>query len=52
METIVSVLRDVVGTPSFTDSDLGPMFEYVLAGMLCCIVVSSIFKIVVGVFKK
>lgn len=55
MQTIVENLRVVLGVPSFyvngvLSYDL--MFEYFVAALLLLIVVSSVFKILVGVFSR
>lgn len=59
MQSIIDALRDVVGTPDFYKVlygnnptwDYASMFEYFFACTLLCIVVSAVFRIVVGVFK-
>lgn len=57
MQTIIQALRTIVGTPSFYQGsgtyqtlDYGAVFEYVLAGLLVLVVVSSVFKIVTRLF--
>lgn len=57
MATLISALRDIIGTPSFYDSvnhtwDYGALFEYALAGCLVLLVVSYIFKMVKWLFSK
>lgn len=55
MNTIIENLRVVLGTPSFiVNGQLQPdlFFEYFVAALLLTIVVSSIFKIIVGVFQR
>lgn len=53
MNDLISTLRDILGTPDFyiegTSSysgtwDYGAMLEYMIAGILLCIVVGSVFK--------
>lgn len=57
METLIETLRDILGTPVFWDRmttnnnqgytyqwDYGAMIEYAIAGILICVVVSSVFK--------
>lgn len=53
MNTLIDTLREIIGTPDFykqmTSStnytwDYGAMLEYMIAGILVCIVVSSVFK--------
>lgn len=59
MQSIIDTLREVVGTPDFYHVlsgnnptwDYALMFEYFFACVLLCIVVSAIFRILVGVFK-
>lgn len=60
METIINALRQVLGVPDFyvrlgsSDYrwDYGAMIEYFVGALLLCIVVSSIFRIVAGFFKR
>ena len=60
METIINALRQVLGVPDFyvrlgSSSyywDYGAMIEYFVGALLLCIVVSSIFRIVAGFFKR
>jgi hypothetical protein len=57
MNTLIESLRDIIGVPDFwvqmeTNNnygntwqwDYGAMLEYMLAGILICVVVSSVFK--------
>lgn len=52
METLISSLREILGTPDFyiesgnynSTWDYGAMLEYMIAGILLCIVVGSVFK--------
>lgn len=59
MENLITSLREILGTPEFwvqmeTNNsygntwqwDYGAMLEYMIAGILLCIVVSSIFKFI------
>lgn len=59
MENLITSLREILGTPDFwvqmeTNNnygntwqwDYGAMLEYMIAGILLCIVVSSIFKFI------
>lgn len=48
MESIISALRDVLGEPPATD---GAMIEYVIAGVLLLVVVSSVFKFLMNLVK-
>lgn len=60
MQTVLEAVRDVLGTPTFYHSmtgtsnptwDYGLMIEYLVAGMLLLVVVSSIFKLLLRMFK-
>lgn len=54
MNDLISTLREVLGEPEFyvrlSDStnnynwDYGAMLEYMIAGILLCVVVGSVFK--------
>lgn len=55
MQTLIDALRDIIGTPEFYVRlgnqtnytwDYGAMLEYMFCGVLVCIVVSNVFKIV------
>lgn len=63
MQTLIESLRAILGDTSDwyvvlntgTNQrtwDYGAMFEYMVASMLLIIVVSSVFKILVNVFKR
>lgn len=55
MDSLISAIRSVIGVPSFFHAgvwDFNLMIEYFVAALLLLIVVSSIFKIVVGVFNR
>lgn len=50
MQSIIEALRSVLGTPNFYINEqlnYGAMFEYLFAGTITCIVVGSIFRILV-----
>lgn len=59
MDTIIDALRSVLGEPDFYKVisgnnptwDYASMFEYFFGAILLCIVVSAVFRILVGVFK-
>ena len=54
MDSILSSLRNVLGTPNFIVDgvvDYGLVMEYFFAGVLLCIVVSAVFRILVSCFK-
>lgn len=64
MDTVIQALRKVLGTPDFWRQlpnnsgglsnyqwDYAAMIEYLVAALLLLIVVSSVFKILVRVFK-
>lgn len=59
MEYLIEKMRDVLGTPEFYVQlgssnnyswDYGAMLEYMFSGILLCIVVASVFKILSKVF--
>lgn len=59
MNTILEALREYLGTPDFyrvlengrsATWDYGAMLEYAIGGILLIVVVSSVFKIVRGLF--
>ena len=63
MQSLIEALRTVIGNTSdwyvkFNPTsnsyswDYGAMFEYFVAAMLLIIVVSSVFKILVNLFKR
>lgn len=60
MQTLISALRDVLGTPDFYDSgsgysgswDYGAMIEYVVAAMILMIVVSYVFRMIKWLFAR
>ena len=62
MQSLIEALRTVLGTTDdwyvrLTNQtnytwDYGAMFEYFVAAMLLIIVVSSVFKILVNLFKR
>ena len=55
MDTIISGLRDVIGTPAFYNGsavDYGAVCEYFVASLVLLVVVSSVFKILVRWFEK
>lgn len=60
MQTVIEALRELIGTPDFYTKlgtstnyswDYGAMIEYFFAGLLLCIVVSSIFKLLLNLTK-
>ena len=61
MQTIINAMRIIIGTPNFYkqlgsyDSyswDYGAMIEYFCACLILLIVISSVFRIFVNLFKK
>lgn len=54
MDSILNALRSVLGTPDFyidngsynSTWDYGAMLEYMIAGVILCVVISSVFKFV------
>lgn len=59
MTTVLSALRDILGTADFYIQngnysgswDYGAMIEYIIAGLILCIVISSIFKFLFKLVK-
>lgn len=63
MQTILNALRQVLGQPTFFHQmegasgytsyqwDYGLMLEYLIAGIILCIVISSVFKLLHYLFK-
>lgn len=56
MQSVVESLREVLGIPDFYSSsgsiDYGAVTEYVLAGIILCIIISSIFKFIYNWVKN
>ena len=61
MQTIINAMRTIVGTPDFYKQignmqnltwDYGAMIEYFCACLILLIVISSVFRIFVNLFKK
>lgn len=58
MTTILESLRTIIGTPDFYIEsggysgswDYGAMIEYIICGIIVCIVISSIFKLIRAIF--
>lgn len=54
MDSILNALRSVLGTPNFyidngsynSTWDYGAILEYMIAGVILCVVISSVFKFV------
>jgi len=48
METLISSLRAVLGTPDFyksaTDINYGLMLEYLVGAIVLCVVITSVFR--------
>ena len=59
MQTLLEALREVIGSADFYIEngnysgtwDYGAMIEYVLAGLILLVVVSSVFKFILNVVK-
>lgn len=60
METLISYLREIIGIPDFyiegTNSynatwDYGAMLEYLICGVIVCIIIASVFKLLRSAFK-
>lgn len=55
METLINSLRSVIGTPQFYIEgvlNLGAATEYMLAGLVVLVVVSSVFRILIRWCEK
>lgn len=49
MESLLNALRSVLGEPNFyidNTWNYGAMLEYMIAGVILCVVISSVFKFV------
>lgn len=59
MQDLITVIRDILGTPDFyiegtnysSTWDYGAMLEYAICGILLCVVVSSVFKFIRALVK-
>ena len=59
MDFLMDKMRDILGTPDFyiegsnysSTWDYGAMLEYTIAGILLCVVVSSVFKFLRALVK-
>lgn len=59
MYTLIEQLREIIGDPDFyiegsnysSTWDYGAMLEYMIAGIIVCIVISSVFKFIRVLFK-
>lgn len=60
METLISYLREIIGTPDFYvrlegsnnySWDYGAMLEYLICGVILCICIASVFKLLRSAFK-
>ena len=55
METLLNGVRSVLGEPSFVvdgQYQWGNIAEYIIAGLLALIVVSSVFKFLVNLVRR
>ena len=55
MESLISALREIIGTPDFYQAgqwNYAAMIEYLVASMIVLVVVSSVFKILVRCFDR
>lgn len=54
MDSLLNALRSVLGSPDFyiensgysSTWDYGAMLEYMIAGVILCVVISSVFKFI------
>lgn len=59
MQDLLTVIRDIIGTPDFyidngnysSTWDYGAMLEYAICGILLCVVVVSVFKFLRALIK-
>lgn len=60
MQTVIEALRSILGTPNFYRQmagydkynwDYGAMIEYFVAALILLIVISSVFKFLMKLFK-
>lgn len=55
MGSLVDGIRTVIGPPDFyVDGawNVGALFEYIVCSLVLLVCVSSVFKILVGVFRR
>lgn len=59
MQTLIEYLREIIGTPNFyidngnysSTWNYGAMLEYIICGVIICIIISGVFKLLRSVFK-
>ena len=59
MQTLIQYLRQIIGTPDFyiqngnysNTWDYGAMLEYTICGIIICIIIAGVFKLLRSAFK-
>ena len=59
MQTLIEYLRQIIGTPDFyiesgnysSTWDYGAMLEYIFCGIILCIIIAGVFKLLRSAFK-
>lgn len=59
MQTLIQYLRQIIGTPDFyidngnyqSTWDYGAMLEYIICGVIVCIIIAGVFKLLRSAFK-
>lgn len=55
MDSLLQGIRTILGTPDFYFSDgkfdYGAVYEYVICGVVLCVVVASVFKFLLNLIK-
>ena len=59
MQTLIEYLRQIIGTPDFyidngnysSTWDYGAMLEYTICGIIICIIIAGVFKLLRSAFK-
>lgn len=59
MQTLIQYLRQIIGTPDFyiengnysSTWDYGAMLEYMICGVIVCIIIAGVFKLLRSAFK-
>ena len=59
MQTLIEYLRQIIGTPDFyiqngnysNTWDYGAMLEYTICGIIICIIIAGVFKLLRSAFK-
>lgn len=55
MDSLLQGIRTILGTPDFYfpngDLNYGAVYEYVICGVVLCVVVASVFKFLLNLIK-